>query len=246
MNTEELKNRVDVTVVFPAYNEFDLIEIAVTKASEEFKRLEKSFEIVIAEDGSSDGTAEIAGRLSKEKNYVRHIHSDERLGRGKALNRAFKSSRGSILVYMDVDLATKMSFLRPLIASIENGADLATGSRMLPGSVANRSMLRGLASRAYNGLVRGLLGSSVRDHQCGFKAFRRESLFMILDNVKDEHWFWDTEIIAFAVHKGFRIEEIPIVWREGSRSKVRVFSDSINMGYKVISLWWRLKVRHDS
>ena len=236
---------VDVTVVFPAFNEADGIERAVSEAAKALKGLGKSFEIIIAEDGSTDGTDEIAERLSRENDVIKHIHSDERLGRGRALNRAFKSSIGSILVYMDVDLATDVGSLGQLIASIEKGADLATGSRTHPESVARRSMLRGLASRAYNGLARSFLGSSVRDHQCGFKAFRRESLLKILDDVKDNHWFWDTEVIALAVHNGFRVEEIPIVWREGSRSKVRIVSDSINMGYKVLSLWWRLKSKRD-
>jgi len=232
---------VDVTVVFPAFNEADGIERAVSGAAKALKGLGKSFEIIIAEDGSTDGTDEIAERLSSENDVIKHIHSDERLGRGRALNRAFKSSIGSILVYMDVDLATDVGSLGQLIASIEKGADLATGSRTHPGSVTRRSMLRALASRAYNGLARSFLGSSVRDHQCGFKAFRRESLLKILDDVKDNHWFWDTEVIALAVHNGFRVEEIPIVWREGSGSKVRIVSDSLKMGYKVLSLWWRLK-----
>ena len=239
----ESSGGVDVTIVFPAFNEAGGIERAVSKAAEALRGLGKSFEIIIAEDGSTDGTADIADRLSRGDSSVKHLHSDERLGRGRALNRAFKSSTGSILVYMDVDLSTDISSLGALIASIERGADLATGSRTHPESVARRSMLRGLASRTYNGMARAFLGSTVGDHQCGFKAFRRESLLKILDDVKDNHWFWDTEVIALAFHDGFKVDEIPINWTEGSRSKVKIIADSMNMGWKVLSLWWRLKYR---
>ena len=126
------------------------------------------------------------------------------------------------------------------------GVDIVTGSRMLPESVVQRSRLRASASRAYNRLVKILLGSPVMDHQCGFKAFKRESLFKILDYVKDDHWFWDTEIITLAVHHGFSVSEIPIAWKEGKTSRVKLVSDSVKMGLNIFSLWWRLKVKRHS
>ncbi|MBS7631705.1 glycosyltransferase family 2 protein [Candidatus Bathyarchaeota archaeon] len=238
---ETLSSCKEVTLVFPAYNEAGGIEQAVFKAKETLANITKSFEIIIAEDGSTDGTGEIAKRLSTEIDSVLHLHNDKRLGRGRALKRAFKSSTGAILVYMDVDLSAEMNSLESLINSIKNGYDVVTGSRMLPDSLVQRSLLRTFASRAYNGLVRFLLGSPVRDHQCGFKAFKRESLFRILDKAKDDHWFWDTEILILAVHYGFRVNEIPITWREGKTSRVELISDSMNMGFHVLSLWWRLK-----
>lgn len=233
----------EITLVFPAYNEADRIEQAVLNAREALMSISKSFEIIIAEDGSTDGTREIAERISSENDSVVCIHSNERLGRGGALKRAFRSSKGSILAYLDVDLSTQMNFLEPLIKSIRDGYDLATGSRMLPESIVQRSLLRRLFSRVYNGMVRLLIRSPIKDHQCGFKAFKRESLFKILDETKDRHWFWDTEAIALAVRYGFRIKEIPVVWREGESSKVKLVSDAINMGFGVFSLWWRLKMK---
>jgi hypothetical protein len=238
---------VEVTLVLPAYNEASRIETAVVKAEEALTGAARSFEIIIAEDGSSDGTDEIAERLSREHSFVRHLHGEERLGRGRALRAAFRASRGSILAYMDVDLSTDIRFLVPLIDCIRAGYDLATGSRMLPGSVVERSRLRRASSWTYNTLARTLLRTGVRDHQCGFKAFSRKSLLDVLDRVEADGWFWDTEIIAIEARTGLRIKEIPVVWREmGGKSKVRLMSDSITMGLQVLGLLLRLMtIGHD-
>jgi hypothetical protein len=88
-----------------------------------------------------------------------------------------------------------------------------------------------------------LLGSKVRDHQCGFKAFRREPLMQLLDEVDATHWFWDTEIIVRATRKGYRIKEIPVDWTSGRETKVRLLKDSFDMGWQVFSLWWHLKLQ---
>ena len=231
---------LEVSLIFPAYNEAQKIGRAVSRATEALTALTDSFEIIIAEDGSTDKTKEIATRLSKEYNSVKYIHYDERLGRGEALRRAFTLSKGSIIIYMDVDLSTEVGFIEPLIDAIRNGWDLATGSRMLPESVTTRSYIRELTSRAYNMLIQILFNTSVKDHQCGFKAFKRASLYKILNKVEDSNWFWDTEVIVLMARNRFKIKEIPIVWTEGSRSKVKIFSDSIQMGAKAVSLWRRL------
>ncbi len=165
-----------------------------------------------------------------------HLHSDERLGRGKALNRAFKSAHGDILAYIDVDLATDMLHLPELIDRIRNRYDLATGSRMMPESDAMRSAKRGIASKGFNFLVRTVLGSKLYDHQCGFKAFRRSALLDLLDQVRDEHWFWDTEILVRAQRAGYRVAEFPIRWRPGSSTKVDLMRDVVGMGSAILRL----------
>ena len=92
-------------------------------------------------------------------------------------------------------------------------------------------------------MVRTVLGSKVEDHQCGFKAFQREPLLQLLDEVGANHWFWDTEILVRAHRKGYRIKEIPVSWLGGRETKVRLFKDSLNMGWQIFSLWWHLKVQ---
>ena len=157
---------VQVSVVLPAYNEANKLETAVAKVMKAIEEFAHSYEIIIAEDGSTDGTDKVAATLSERYPFVKHIHGEKRLGRGTALKNAFKKSSGKILVYMDVDLATDVGQLRFLVNAIEEeGCDFATGSRMLSESKVERSRTRQIASKSYNFLVRAMLGSKVKDHQ---------------------------------------------------------------------------------
>jgi len=238
------KSSVGVSLVFPAYNEADAIEATVEKVIQALNEFTHSYEIIIAEDGSTDGTAKLATALAEKYPFVKHIHGEKRLGRGAALKNAFKQSHGEVLVYMDLDLATDLIHLESLVAAVESeGYEFATGSRMLSESNVERSGTRHIASKTYNFMVRALLGSKVKDHQCGFKAFRREPLLQLLDEVGASHWFWDTELLVRAYRRGYKIKEIPVSWTGGRETKVRLLEDSLNMGWQIFSLWWRLKVR---
>ena len=243
MTTEtKLKSPVEISVVFPAYNEADALETAVEKVTRALNEFARSYEIIIAEDGSTDGTDKLAGALAMKYSFIKHIHGEKRLGRGTALKNSFKKSSGEVLVYMDLDLATDLKHLKPLVDAVEyEGYDFAIGSRMLSESKVERSRTRQIASKSYNFLVRAMLGSEVKDHQCGFKAFRREPLMQLLDEVTARHWFWDTEIIVRAFRKGYKIKEIPVEWKGGHETKVRLLKDSFNMAGQVIKLWWQLK-----
>ena len=231
--------KIEISVVLPAHNEAERIEDAVSQTKKALAEFTSSYEIIIAEDGSTDGTAEIASRIEVKNSFVKHIHSEARLGRGKALNHAFKLAKGEILAYLDVDLSTDMRHLKPLIEAIkEEKYDFATGSRMLKESEVKRSFKRAAMSRVFNSLVRYILKSRIRDHQCGFKSFRKDALMHILNEIKDEHWFWDTEMLVRAQMKSYKIKEIPVRWKDkgGAGTKVKSFSDGIAMFYKIMKL----------
>jgi len=233
--------QVDVTVVLPAINEADIIEQTVDIISRELKTYGCSYEIIIAEDGSTDGTDKKATELSENLPYIRHIHGEKRLGRGRALKNSFKQSNGKILIYMDVDLATDIKYLTSLIDAVTiEDYQLATGSRRLSQSKAKRTFTRNTASKVYNSMVRLFLRSNIKDHQCGFKAFQREILLLILDEVEANHWFWDTEIIVRSQRNGYKIKEIPVEWRGTRETKVKLFRDSYDMAKQVLALWRRL------
>ena len=232
-----------VSLVLPAYNEVNYLTDAVEKTMQVLNAFTNSYEIIIAEDGSTDGTAERAIELTQKNPYIKHIHRDQRLGRGTALNNAFKQCRGDVLVYMDLDLATDIRFLKPLVEAITlEGYDISTGSRMLPESKAERTFGRSISSKTYNFLVRHMLGSKLRDHQCGFKAFKKDAVLGLLDEVEAKHWFWDTEILVRAQQHGFKVKEIAVEWKSGKGTKVNLFKDSWNMFNQVMKLWWKLKI----
>jgi glycosyltransferase AglD len=228
----------------PAYNEVDYLQPAVEKTIQTLNQFTQSYEIIIAEDGSTDGSAQKAEELSQTTRVVRHIHRDQRLGRGTALNNAFTQSRGEVLVYMDLDLATDLKYLKSLIEALTaEGYDFATGSRMMKESKAERTLSRSISSKTYNFLVRQILGSKLLDHQCGFKAFKREPLMQLMNEVQATHWFWDTEIMVRAYKHGFKIKEIPVEWRGGRGTKVNIAKDSWNMFWQIMGLWWTLKIK---
>ena len=219
---------VEVAVVLPAYNEAKRLKNAVSQSIEYLNKITDHFEIIITEDGSTDGTDKIAESLTKKHPFVKHLHSDERLGRGEALKRAFLSTDAEILVYYDVDLSIDLKYLKPLVDAIRNGFDISTGSRILKTSDVKRPLKREFASRGFNFLVRFLLGSKIHDHQCGFKAFKRRSILPLVGEVKDNHWFWDTEILVIAQKKGMKVNEFPVNWKHGGVSKVDFKRDVID------------------
>jgi len=232
---------LDVTVVLPAINEVDIIEQTVKKLSQALETCGCTYEIIIAEDGSTDGTDKKAAELAKTFSYVRHLHNEKRLGRGKALDNAFRHSNGAVLIYMDVDLATNLKHLRQLISAVTvEGYPLATGSRLLSKSKVKRTFTRNLVSKLYNFLPRLFLRSEIKDHQCGFKAFQRKVLLPLLDEVTANHWFWDTETLVRAQRKGFKVKEIPVEWESTRETKVKLFKDSLDMGWQVLVLWAHL------
>ena len=236
---------VEVSVVLPAYDEAATIEGTVATTLDALGGFlpAGSFEVLVAEDGCSDRTPEIAARLASEDDRVRHVHSDDRLGRGGALERAFRAAAGETLVYFDTDLATDIRHLEELVESVRSGeADVATGSRLLAASEADRPAKRDVPSRTYNGLVRLFLRSSVHDHQCGFKAFDREALETLLDDVEDDHWFWDTELLVRAQRAGYRVEEFPVAWTPKGDTKVDFVRDVLGMGGGIARTWWGLDV----
>ncbi len=231
-------DKIEVSIVLPAYNEAARLEDTVERTALAIRGITPSFEIIIAEDGSKDGTDRISQALANKYDFVMHLHSDERLGRGRAMVRAFKASRGEIICDIDVDLATDMKHLKELVQSIRAGYDFATGSRMLPESNVKRPFKRGLASKGYNFLTRFMLGSKLYDHQCGFKSFKRSSLFALMDTVKDTHWFWDTELFVRAQRAGYRIKEFPVEWKHGGATKVNLIRDIFGMGSQIFRLWY--------
>jgi len=241
-NALSQKRVVNVSVVLPAYNEANKLELAISKVKEALEEIADSYEIVIAEDGSTDGTDTVSAALAEQHPFVKHLHGEKRLGRGTALKNAFRQSSGRILVYMDVDLATNIKQLKSLVKAIdEEGFDFAVGSRLLSESTVERSHTRQIASKSYNFFVRAILGSKVKDHQCGFKAFKREALLQLLNEVAAAHWFWDTELIVRAFRKGYSIKEIPVDWKGPRETKVRLLKDSFSMARQTVKLWWQLK-----
>lgn len=178
--------------------------------------------ITVVDNASTDATLRVADELSQSCDRVRVLHLDRR-GRGLALRAAWVHSDADVVVYMDVDLSTGLDALLPLVAPLVNGhSDVAVGSRLAPGSRTVRGVRREVISRCYNRVVRWTHGARFSDAQCGFKAVRKDVVRPLLEFVRDDSWFFDTELLLLAEYNGLRIHEVAVDWVEDVDSRVNV------------------------
>src|SRR3954447_27055361 len=196
----------DVEVVVPVHNEERALALSIRRLhrflSAEFPF---SWRIVIADNASTDITPDIAGVLARELPRVTTIRLEEK-GRGRALRAAWSASDARVVCYMDVDLSTDLRALLPLVAPLLSGhSDLAIGTRLAHGARVVRGPKRELISRAYNALLHATLHARFSDAQCGFKAVRSDALRSLLGDVRDDEWFFDTELLVLAQRRGLRI-----------------------------------------
>lgn len=213
-----------VEIVIPIYNEEKELEENISKLHS-FSKNKLAFcnwRIIVADNASTDKSLTIAQKLARDKNEVGYIHLGEK-GRGRAVKKAWKESRADILVYMDVDLSTDLNNLPPLIKALEKDYDIAIGSRLLPDSkVINRPIKREILSRIYNILIKIFFRVHFSDAQCGFKGVTKKVATKLLPHVKDNAWFFDSELLIVGEKLGFKIYEEPVRWVDNPGSTVRV------------------------
>jgi glycosyltransferase involved in cell wall biosynthesis len=206
----------------PVYNEEQDLEANVRRVVAFCReQVRAPWRVTVLDNGSTDRTAAVAAGLARGSAEVRFVHYPEK-GRGRALRRAFLSSDATWIGYMDVDLSTHLRALPEALRRLEAGAVVVIGSRLLTGSHTRRSLRREVLSRAYNALVRTTFGSTVRDHQCGFKFLDNARCRELVARTEDDKWFFDTELLILAERAGVRIDEIPVDWIEDLGSTVHV------------------------
>ena len=217
-----------VDIVVPVYNEERALEPSVRRLHAYLRaEFPLSWRITIVDNASTDATWTDAERLATELRDVCALHLD-RKGRGLALRRAWSASDAEVVAYMDVDLSTNLDALLPLVAPLVSGhSDVAIGSRLAPGARVARRPKRELISRGYNLILRTVLATRVRDAQCGFKAVRAGVAQRLVPAIKDDGWFFDTELLLLAERNGLRIHEVPVDWIDDADSRVHVLSTAI-------------------
>jgi glycosyltransferase involved in cell wall biosynthesis len=218
-----------VEVVVPVHNEEDALELSVRRLH---RYLTDAFpftwSVVIADNASTDATPRIAAHLAATLPGVRSLRLD-RKGRGLALREAWSASRARVVAYMDVDLSTDLRALLPLVAPLISGhSDVAIGSRLARGARVVRGPKRELISRGYNLILRTTLRARFTDAQCGFKAVRAAALAGLLDAVRDDGWFFDTELLVLAQRRGMRIHEVAVDWIDDPDSRVAIVRTAVD------------------
>ena len=214
---------IAVDVVIPVLNEAHVLERSIRTLHQFFEaHIPLAWRLVVAENGSTDGTLGVAERLAAEMPRVDVLSIGAR-GRGRALRRAWSRPGADILCYTDVDLSTELeAFPTVFAALIDGGYDVAVGSRLAKGSKTTRSVKRELVSRAYNLILRWTLDVHFSDAQTGFKAFTRDAVDVLLPLAEDQAWFLDTELLVLSERLGLRIADIPVRWIEDDDSRVKI------------------------
>ena len=212
-----------IDIVIPVLNEErDLPPCITTLRQFLADAIPNPWRIVIADNGSDDTTPEVSCCLASEYPEVTSLRLEQR-GRGRALRRAWLESDADLVSYMDVDLSTDLSALPPMIQALDEGYDLAIGSRLARGaSVDRRTLQREITSRSYNLLIKAMFFTRFSDAQCGFKALTRAAAQALVPHVVDQAWFFDTELLILAEKRGFRIKDIPVTWTDDPDSRVKV------------------------
>ncbi len=220
---------LDVEIVVPVYNEAPHLEERINELR---SFLDRSFPfralVTVVDNASTDDTFALATHLATTIPGVAAVHLP-RKGRGYTLRTAWMSSTAPVVAYMDVDLSTSLSALLPLVAPLLSGQhDVAIGTRLAHGSHVIRGPKRELISRAYNLLLKVSVRGRFSDAQCGFKALRRDAALQLLPLIKDDEWFFDTELLVTAQRLGLRITEVPVDWVDDPDSRVRILRTALN------------------
>jgi glycosyltransferase involved in cell wall biosynthesis len=232
-----MKHTVEITI--PVYNEEEELEKHILKLCDYCQaNLDKyEWKITIADNASSDNTPIIASKLSKLNPQISLFRLEEK-GRGRAVKRAWSSSGSDFCCYMDLDLSTDLKHLPNLLSALENGYDIAIGSRLAKGAkVEGRTVLREITSRTLNFFfIKFWFRTHFTDAQCGFKAVTREVVNELIPDIKDNDWFFDGELLIVGEKRGYKIFEEPVHWVDNPGSTVRLVS-TITGDIKVM---WRL------
>jgi glycosyltransferase involved in cell wall biosynthesis len=249
-----------LSIIIPVYNEARRLQDTLVRISDYLAEQPWSAELIVVDDGSTDETCAVvrnfitqstapAPQSATPKPQVRLIENDHR-GKGYTVRAGMLAARGRYILFSDADLATPIAETARLLACLDQGYDIAIGSR--EGAEArryNEPRLRRWMGRLFNALVRLLIVGGVKDTQCGFKAFRREAAHDIFGRLKiygkeasivhgASVTAFDVEVLYLAVRMGYGICEVPIEWYYREQSKVSPLRDSMRMARDVLRLRW--------
>ena len=218
-----------IDIVVPVLNEEKILQKSITMLDEYMaKHLPYRYQITIADNGSQDKTLEVAKNLAEKYQSVQVVSLAER-GRGRALKQVWQNSPADILTYMDVDLSTSLDDFLPMIQPLVAGeAGVAIGSRLTKDSKTMRGLKREFISRCYNNIIKWTSGTKFSDAQCGFKAIRRDVAAKFLPKIKDNEWFFDTELLIKTERAGVPIHEQPVTWIEDTDSRVKIVKTAVD------------------
>lgn len=230
------------SVVIPAFNEARRLPRYLLEIVSYFDGRNEPYEVLVADDGSTDATAEAVATIARAHPAVRVLRHDRNEGKGAAVRRGMLAARGEYRLFTDADGATPIAELKRLEAALTAGAQVAIGSRALldPSVSVVARPHRVLAGRVFNWIVHRLGASGVLDSQCGFKAFTAAAASDLFARLRTSGFGFDVELLLLARAAGYRVSEVAVNWTDQPGSKVRVLGNGPGMLWQIVATWLRM------
>ncbi|HEY9680703.1 MAG TPA: dolichyl-phosphate beta-glucosyltransferase [Oculatellaceae cyanobacterium] len=228
----------EISVVIPAYNEQKRLPSTLQSVHGYLTSKNYDFEIIIVNDGSSDGTVDTVQEFAKHHEGVRLISYTQNQGKGYAVRQGMLAANGDKVLFNDADGSSPIYELEKLSASLQKGFGVAIGSRAKQDAsrTVNALAYRKFMGNFFNFIVQSLLLKGIQDSQCGFKMFTHEATQSIFSVAKENGFAFDVEILHVARMRGYKIDEVPINWTNVDGSKVNLVLDSSKMFMDVVKI----------
>ena len=229
-----------ITIVIPAYNESARLGRTLDRILHFVQQEAWGAEIIVVDDGSTDRTAEIVQTFAREHSSVRLLSNPGNRGKGYSVRNGVLHANGEFILFTDADLSSPIEEAPKLFAALEDGSDIAIGSRWVNPELQTQrqSLTRQILGRVFNGFLRLFLGLRLNDTQCGFKALRQPAAKAIFPLQRIEGWGFDPEILYLAQKSSFTIAEVPVVWAHDERTHIHPFADGTRMIADMIRIRW--------
>jgi dolichyl-phosphate beta-glucosyltransferase len=237
---EPMLERPFISIVIPAYNESARIGKALTEVLRCVHERNWHAEILVVNDGSTDGTAAVVDQFAQLNPEVRLLNNPQNRGKGFSVRHGVLHAVGEIVMFTDADLSAPMEEAERLFQALEEGADIAIGSRWLEKNrqTLKQPLYRQLFGRCFNAITRLVMGLPFADTQCGFKAFRRPVAQTIFQLQRIERWGFDPELLFIALKRGYKVKEVPVTWGHDERSRLSYLKDGLKMLEEIAYIRW--------
>lgn len=230
-----------ISLIIPAYNEAQRIQSTVLEAVRYFEARQMPAEIIVSADGN-DGTREAARELCAAHSFIKVIGSAERGGKGRGIRAAVAVAQGDIIGFSDADNKTEITEFDKFVPLLGAGAEVVIGSRGLRDSQIEKAQAfyRRLGSRGFALFMQAAVGlPGIVDTQCGFKFFQGDVARDLFRHQQIDGYMFDVEILYIARQRGYRIEQVPVRWKDDGDSRLNLVSGNIRNVRDILSIRWR-------
>jgi glycosyltransferase involved in cell wall biosynthesis len=228
------------SIVIPAYNESARLGATLEKVLAYVHAQGWDVEVIVVNDGSRDNTAEIVRTLATKDSALRLVQNSGNRGKGYSVRNGMLNARGRIVLFSDADLSSPIEEAPKLFQALEQGADIAIGSRWLRAETQTQRqpLHRQLFGRIFNLMLRITLGLQFKDTQCGFKAFKQPAVQAIFPLQQIERWGFDPEVLFLARKFKFKVQEVPVAWGHSGGTRINPLVDGSRMMMEMFRVRW--------